>query len=359
MNHPYYSPSDLTPTSEAPTPSEDHSLPANVRRHFSKLGLSYLIMTVTFMGVAYALQFAVAVLQPDLYDYWWFSWALSLLPLYAVGLPVLLLCLKRVPVAPHNTTLLESEDATVEKPRFGVAKWFILLLLAFGCMTLGGLVGNSIMSFLSAVTGYDYAFALNSMVNDTPVWFTIVCTCICAPFGEELLFRKLLIDRTRRYGDLTAILLSGVLFGLFHGNLFQFFYAALVGMILAYVYTRSGKYLPCVAMHAAINFMGSVVTPALSRLITPIMEMENPADLSMLDSEFLLALAASLILLAWQYGTLIAAIVLFCCLWRTRVLAHGEISLKNRPTDAWLNPGMIACLAVMLVLVAINLIPAM
>ena len=70
---------------------------------------------------------------------------------------------------------------------------------------------------------------------------------------------------------LPSILLSGLLFGLFHGNLFQFFYAAAVGMILAYVYTRTGRYLWCVAMHAIINLMGSIVIPALAALL--------PADL--------------------------------------------------------------------------------
>ena len=335
---------------------------AEVRRHFSKLGLAYLVMTVTFMAVAYIGQFAVLYLAPSLMSEWWFNWVVSLVPLYIVGLPVLWLCLRRVPTSSHNLDYTLKGE-TSEKTPFGVKSWLILLVIGFGCMTAGGLLGNFIMAFLSAFMQYDYAFALNSMVVDTPVWFTFICTCVCAPFGEELIFRKLLIDRTRRYGDLPAILISGLLFGLFHGNLFQFFYAALLGMVLAYVYTRSGRYLPCVAMHAAINFVGSIVTPALSSRFVEYMQTDlmNEQVMTELitDVRFLLALLGYLVVMLWQYGMLTAGVVLFAVFFRKRKFSRGSSPLgdSGRYDVALVNPGMIACLTVMLLLVLINLIP--
>jgi hypothetical protein len=220
-------------------------------------------------------------------------------------------------------------------------------------MTLGGLAGNFAMGILSAVTGKDYAFALNSMVNETPAWFTFVCVCICAPLGEELLFRKLLIDRTRGHGDTIAILLSGLLFGLFHGNLFQFFYAFLVGMVLAYVYTRTGRYLPCVAMHAAINFMGSVVTPLLSRRLIPYLE-DPEAILNLFsDPPALLCYAA---LMLWQYGMLVAGLALLATRYRRRALSRGSCPLDGGRTNALCNPGLAACAAVMAAIMVVNLL---
>lgn len=346
-----------SPCPSSPPLGDDRKL----RRHFSFLGLSYLAMTAAFMGVAYAIQYAVLCLRPSLLERWWFSWALSLLPLYGVGLPVLWLCLRRLPTAPHRipTAAADTPDSGISSPMppFGRRNRLAVLVMAFGCMTLGGLLGNLVMSLLSAITGYDYAFALNGMVNETPVWFTALCTCICAPLGEELLFRKLLIDRTRRYGDTVSILLSGVLFGLFHGNLFQFFYAAAVGILLAYVYTRTGKYLYCVAMHAVMNFMGSVVTPALARLMAPLTEGTVAAPPT--DGSAALALVAMLLLLVWQYGMLVAGMCLLAHRFRRRILSLGEVSLSGRASVAWLNPGMIACLAFMLALMAVNLIPAL
>ena len=356
MDNPYYTLPEEPGISEPPASAVAD--PAAVRHHFSRVGLAYLTMTVAFMAAAYAAQFALLNLRPELLNTWWMRWVLSLLPLYGVGLPILWLMLRKIPASPHNT------DCTVgglrtDKPAFGFKPWAILLVIAFGCMTAGSILGNIIMTIMSAVMQYDYAFALNSMVYETPVWFTLICTCICAPLGEELIFRKLLIDRTRRYGDWTAILLSGLLFGLFHGNLFQFFYAALVGMILAYVYTRSGSYRWCVAMHAAINFMGSIVIPALGKLITPYLSAEVLTTEMLLDPAFLLAMLASLLLSAWQYGMLIAGIVLFCVCFKRRKLSNGmPLPEGNRASVLSLaNPGMIACLVIMLLLLAVNLIP--
>ncbi len=356
MDNPYYTTPDAPEASEALAPVTAE--PSEVRRHFSKLGLAYLTMTVAFMAAAYAVQFALLFFCPDLLNAWWMRWAVSLIPLYGVGLPVLWLMLRKIPAGPHNPDCTE-KGLICDKPAFSWKHWFILLIIAFGCVTAGSILGNIIMAVMSAVMQYDYAFALNSMVYDTPIWFTFICTCVCAPLGEELLFRKLLIDRTRRFGDWTAILLSGLLFGLFHGNLFQFFYAALVGMLLAYVYTRSGNIRWCVAMHAAINFMGSIVIPALGKLITPYLSAEELTPEVMMDPSFLLAMMVSLLLSAWQYGMLIAGITLFCIYFKRRKLSRGIALPEGSRASALalVNPGMIACLVIMLLLLAVNLIP--
>lgn len=52
---------------------------------------------------------------------------------------------------------------------------------------------------------------------------------IIGPIFEEILFRKILIDKTIKYGARISIIISALLFGLFHGNVNQFFYAFLMG----------------------------------------------------------------------------------------------------------------------------------
>lgn len=361
MNNPYYTFPEKQGEAEPSAPQAPH--PGEIRRHFSKLGTAYLAMTAAYLTAAYALAFTVALLKPEIYQAWWFSWASSLIPLYAVGLPVLLYFLRRIPASPHNIDCCVYGQ-TMEKSPFGVRQFLILLVIAFGCMTAGGLLGNLIMGALSELMQYDYAFALNSMVMDTPTWFTFICACICAPLGEELLFRKLLIDRVRRFGDLPAILLSGLLFGLFHGNLFQLFYATVVGMLLAYVYTRSGRYSLCVIMHAIINSVGSVISPAVAKLVQAGMPSDTPDYENMTallaDSGFVLALLAGLLLVIWEFGMLAAGISLFCVRFKHRKLSRGEVPLVGEYSSSLTlcNPGMAVCVAIMLLLVVVNLIPA-
>lgn len=65
---------------------------------------------------------------------------------------------------------------------------------------------------------------------------------VMAPICEEILFRKILIDRIRLYGDKAAILVSSVVFGLSHGNFYQFFYAFGIGLVLAIFIFRRGSF---------------------------------------------------------------------------------------------------------------------
>ena len=323
--------------------------PTEARRFFSLVGLAYAALALGHQLTAIACQYLLLYLSPSVLSTWWMPWVLSILPLYTVAIGLMWLILRKVPVSPHNTDCAVSLTASVDKPRFHLGHWSILLIIAFGCMTAGGLVGNIIMSVLSSVMDYDYANALNEAMAQSPTWATFLTVCICAPLGEELLFRKLLIDRTRRYGDLPSILLSGLFFGLFHGNLFQFFYAAAVGMILAYVYTRAGSYWWCVAMHATINFMGSIVTPSLAAML--------PAD--SLTPETPLQLLILILLLLWQYGMLIAGVILLWALLPRRKLSRGPLSLYRENTAPLMlgNVGVIAACAVMGLIMALNLWP--
>ncbi len=332
-------PTDPTP---APMPTAD------TKSTFSRLGLSVVLLTVGMIVAQIALSSLMVSLIPDIASMWWANWVISVVPLYGVGLPLMLLLLRKVPIAPHNRMLNTSGELT-EKPAFGIGQWALLMVMGFGCMYIGSIVGNVLMEILSGVVGYDYGNQLESMVNSTPLWATFIVTCIIAPLGEEFLFRKLLIDRARRYGDATAILISGLLFGLFHGNLFQFFYAAMLGILLAYIYTRTNNLLWCVGMHAAANLMGGIIVPELSKFI--------PEDMEAIPT--LPQLAVNLLLSLWIYGTMIAAIVLLIVRFKQRALSPDP---HRRPTsrvlgEAILNPGMLILIALLLGLIVLNLIP--
>ena len=344
MNNTFSTPSDSFEPTLLP-PSAD---PAQARRDFSRIGLAYAVLTLSLQALATGINYLAYFFAPWILSSWWWTWVISLLPLYGMALPLMWLLLRRIPAAPHNGDYFRY-GATVDKPVFHGGHWVLLLIMGFGFMHGGGILGNIIMAILSEVLDYDYANALNTIVEQSPLWATFLGTCICAPLGEELLFRKLLIDRTRRYGDLPSILLSGLLFGLFHGNLFQFFYATAVGMLLAYVYTRTGKYSLCVAMHAAFNFMGSIVTSQLVGLL--------PEDL--ISFENLIQPLVYLLLMVWQYGMLIAGIVLFCVLLSRRKLSRGSDPLYRENAASLMlgNVGMILCLVIMGLVMAINLWP--
>ncbi|MFR5029526.1 MAG: lysostaphin resistance A-like protein [Coprococcus sp.] len=58
---------------------------------------------------------------------------------------------------------------------------------------------------------------------------------------------------TCRHSDAIAILLSALLFALYHGNLVQFCYALPMGILLALLATWTSSLLPSILLHITIN----------------------------------------------------------------------------------------------------------
>ena len=83
---------------------------------------------------------------------------------------------------------------------------------------------------------------------------TVFLLLIVAPVTEELLFRGLILrGLLSRYGAVTAVLISALLFALFHVNPWQMPGAFLIGGILGWWYVQTGTVTPCLLGHAAYN----------------------------------------------------------------------------------------------------------
>lgn len=86
-----------------------------------------------------------------------------------------------------------------------------------------------------------------------PVWCGILLYGAAAPLAEEVVFRGVIYERSRRVMPVwAAMLLSGVIFCVYHGNLVQGIYAAALGVILAWLYETNGLHA-AVIFHAAGN----------------------------------------------------------------------------------------------------------
>ena len=70
--------------------------------------------------------------------------------------------------------------------------------------------------------------------SQMPMAAIVLGACIIGPLCEELVFRGLLAGRLARYGQKPGAFISALLFGLYHANLEQFFYAFALGLLLSY-----------------------------------------------------------------------------------------------------------------------------
>ena len=174
-----------------------------------------------------------------------------MVPLYLVAIPV---CAKMMQALP-NMQLYRNEM----RP----GQWIRTLCICIFVMYVGNIIGNAVSALIAQGTGLDLSFELEELLSQGSPWFTLLFSVVLAPVMEELIFRKVLIDRTIVYGDKAAVVLSGLLFGVFHGNFHQFFYAFGLGCIFAYVYIRTGKLKYTISLHMAVNMLGGFLSSLL------------------------------------------------------------------------------------------------
>lgn len=130
---------------------------------------------------------------------------------------------------------------------------FMMFPIAFGLNYLSTLLA-------SALSGGEAENSIGQLLGGDNI-AAMIMVAVLAPIFEELVFRKLIIDRTIRYGELMSIVFSSLAFGLFHCNLYQVFYAFVLGLILGYVYVRTGNIILTIIMHMCVNASSSVLAP--------------------------------------------------------------------------------------------------
>lgn len=206
----------------------------------------------------------VAAYFPDVIKAGWYRQVLSMLPMYLFAMPFSLVLFRL------------SEAEPPQKRKLKTAVLLGLLAVCFALSYIGNWVGALVNELTSLITGTPAENALVQMTMSTPLWSNLLFIGILAPIMEEIFYRKLVIDRLRRYGELPAILISGIAFGLIHGNFSQFFYAVMIGIVLGYVYLRTGNILHTICLHMAINLICGVFATEVYRHLDMELMLRDP-----------------------------------------------------------------------------------
>lgn len=340
------------------SPEDERRARRTFSRYFLALFLYLLIANVVALAITAGMSAIMGAEAAQAYidGHIWFSWLLSVGPMYLIAFPLFLLMVYRMP----RTVRVRRTPAPGDL--------LIALLICQGLGTVGSLIGNWLNSLIGSLLGHEITNGVSELIDQSPVWLILTVTVILAPIVEELLFRKLLMDRLGVYGDRIAILVSAIAFGLFHGNLYQFFYAAMLGAIFAYVYSRTGNILYTILLHAVFNFFGSVaVLPVLSaseeyeRLLAT-METVGGDLTAMASGDVAAFLRCSAIIYSYALVTYAAAIAGIVLLIRRRrtifVSDRCEVAIprEQRVSIMLGNVGVILFLLISLATFILNLL---
>ena len=85
-------------------------------------------------------------------------------------------------------------------------------------------------------------------------FFAVLVSVIFAPIFEEIICRGIVLESFRaKYGIFAAWIWSSIFFGLIHAHLTAMFSAAILGLVLGYVYLRSRSIFSVIILHALNN----------------------------------------------------------------------------------------------------------
>jgi len=273
------------------------------------LGNRYLLFILLSQIIPFLFQLLIIPGIPALSDYienntGRASLILTVLVFYMIDLPILFFAVRKIP------------KMKIEERNLGFLNFMIYAFIMAGLASMGSMVGTPIHLLLTVPFSSDEASSsqIVEIMTSISIYERIIVMGLIGPAVEELIFRKLLIDRSIKYGEFFSIMLSGVLFGLFHGNFQQLFFASLAGFLFAYIYIRTGRIRYTIFLHMLMNLTTSIFTVSIYMKALPfVSDIEAGSDIS---NEGYLYIFLLLIWMMFLFAVAVTGIVLLCLRWK-------------------------------------------
>ena len=328
----------------SPDINTGHISDENTKAYFSRIGIAVFALGLAATVASTLLSLLLKALLADLSLPSALTTAInhtiSFIAIYAVGMPLLCYILKPIPsIKPYKEKL----------PAKDVAGGFCVCLLS---MMIGNYISNMILVSLEAMLSTTTENPVSDAISPTDpatIAVTLIFMVIIGPILEEILFRKILCSKLLPLGEGYAILISSAIFGLFHGNFYQFAYAFLVGAIFALIYVKTGKLIYSIIYHMGLNLLGSVIGPWILEQINVerLYEILEAGTLEPTDP----ILPSLLLLFVYEAITMVAAgigLVLLLKAKKTNAFSLEKGILpppkKNRIANIFCNVGVAAAI---------------
>lgn len=300
------------------------------RKAFSRIGFALLVVMAGTQISQTILVLLGNRFLPGLVEGNYLTYLITEVTMYGVALPLMWLMTKGLPVLGKG----ERKKMTAGQFLFWVP---ITEGAGYICSFAGVLLLLPLMVYLVLKGGVptDINPMVNLLSRSDPLAM-IPAVVILSPIVEEWIFRGLLLDRLRAFGDGTAILVSGLAFGIFHGNPLQFLYATMVGFVFAYVTLKTNTIRYSIGLHIILNFIGSISSFVLMA--------GNPRVM-------MIGMVALMVVI---FGFVVAGVIMFICNYRKIQLCPGPCRLEKgtRFKTIVLNPGMICFLIAAIIVFA-------
>ena len=307
------------------------------KKHFSKIGLFMFLGTLIIYAVQYGSLYISSHI-PAIYEDSNLRFLVSMLPMYIICYPIIYLLLKQIPA-----------DTTTQKKKMKTSHIFVSFFICYAATYVLNIIGTIITTIIGIFKQDAVSNVMFDIVSDIHPLANFLIIVIAAPILEELLFRKWIIDRTARFGEGISVVVSGIMFGLFHGNLGQTMYATAIGMLFAYIYVKTRNIRYSIILHMCLNFLGGFLSSLLLRAsgYMEMLQLANgnisPRQIMALFMDHWLGLVLLFLYAFCLLGFVIAGVVLFIVNRHKFTFCQGEVSIPKGQffSTAFLNVGML------------------
>ena len=239
------------PSISEPSPLSPTRWPADAFSWQRSLGVFVALLVAFFVGLRMDGYVAEQIFHTPIHDFIVqnLTWGIEL-GQYVSYLPILAVLLIALPWAAQRSLyelgLRGFDRATLVAGGLGAIAMYVV--------TIGV---AQVQFFITHQKPQEAAITLFTSTHDKGLIAAFAfLAAVAAPFMEEFVFRGFLFNAFLRYMPVwAAALLSGLLFGASHGSWSAGLPLAASGVVLAYVYARSGSLTAAMLTHALFNLV--------------------------------------------------------------------------------------------------------
>ena len=145
-----------------------------------------------------------------------------------------------------------------KKVPLSISETVLLLLAGAGFAQYGNFLMAILQSFINSTT---YQESMTRITEGKSLLMMIFWMGIIAPAAEEMIFRWLIYLRLRDWLKMpVAAVISGLIFGIYHGNIVQGIYASILGTAFAWILEMSGNIYSSMLLHMGANIWSLLIS---------------------------------------------------------------------------------------------------
>ena len=235
--------------------------PAEVKKDFKKTALKVGIFMLIVFVLRYAGTYTISAVSDAIGD------SLAYTPKYIIQLSLSALFLQVMPAVIGAFMFgWLGKNGTGLKVHYKVPKSNTRAIgnfpAVYGAGALVNIITLVIMYFV--FRNVDITKRLNTVSpalqgDMAAAFYMFLMLTVMAPVFEEFVYRGVLMDALKPYGNGFAIFVTGILFGIAHANFQQIFYTAVIGICLGYIANVTDSIFSTTILHAMVNGVSGIM----------------------------------------------------------------------------------------------------